>query len=83
MVGYRSSEQIFNDLKRFETNDPNGLNGAIILIHLGTSPLRTDKFYKRLDELQDFFGKKGYHFCSLNALPIDLHNETQYNPSKF
>ena len=83
MPGYHSSEQILQELKEFESKDPNGLNGAVILIHLGTSPLRTDKFYNRLDELQDFFGKKGYHFCSLNTLRQDLNNEIQLNTNKF
>jgi peptidoglycan/xylan/chitin deacetylase (PgdA/CDA1 family) len=65
MANYRSSEQIINDIKLFEEKDPNGLNGAIILIHLGTSPLRTDKFYNHLDELLDFLKDKNYQFCRL------------------
>jgi endoglucanase len=67
MAGYRSSEQIMNDLKRFESGDPNGLNGTIILIHLGTSPQRTDKFYLKLPELIDFLSSKGYHLCKLGG----------------
>jgi peptidoglycan/xylan/chitin deacetylase (PgdA/CDA1 family) len=65
MANYRSSEQIINDIKLFEEKDPNGLNGAIILIHLGTSPLRKDKFYNHLDELLDFLKDKNYQFCRL------------------
>ena len=64
--GYRSSDQIMKDLKNFEKSDPNGLNGAIILIHLGTSPLRTDKFYLKLDELLEFLASKGYQVCRLD-----------------
>ncbi|MBV5315628.1 MAG: glycoside hydrolase family 9 protein [Prolixibacteraceae bacterium] len=60
MTGYRSSETIMNDIKAFEKKDPNGLNGCIMLIHLGTAPERTDKFYNRLGELISYLKKKGY-----------------------
>lgn len=60
MANYRSSETIMNDIKTFEKKDPNGLNGCIVLIHLGTAPERTDKFYNRLGELLDWLKKKGY-----------------------
>lgn len=65
MTNYRSSDQIMNDLKLFEAKDPKGLNGAIILVHLGTSPKRTDKFYNQLDELLEVFKGKDYQFCKL------------------
>ena len=60
MKSYRSSETIMNDIKTFEKTDPNGLNGSIMLIHLGTVSERTDKFYNRLNELLVFLKKKGY-----------------------
>lgn len=60
MTNYRSSETIMNDIKAFEKKDINGLNGCIVLIHLGTAPERTDKFYNRLGELLDWLKKKGY-----------------------
>ncbi|HCY43073.1 MAG TPA: cellulase [Prolixibacteraceae bacterium] len=60
MKSYRSSETIMNDIKAFEKKDPNGLNGCIMLIHLGTAPERTDKFYNRLGELLSFLKQKGY-----------------------
>ncbi|MCK9638675.1 MAG: glycoside hydrolase family 9 protein [Prolixibacteraceae bacterium] len=66
MPNYRSSEQLMNDLKQFESKDPNGLNGAFILIHLGTAPQRTDKFYLQLDDLQKYLTAKGYQLCSLS-----------------
>jgi peptidoglycan/xylan/chitin deacetylase (PgdA/CDA1 family) len=65
MPNYRSSEQIMADLKQFESTDPNGLNGTIVLIHLGTAPQRTDKFYQKLDEFLEFLTKKGYHISKL------------------
>ncbi|MCQ2138206.1 MAG: hypothetical protein MJY60_05825 [Bacteroidales bacterium] len=44
---------------------PDGLNGHILLIHLGTSDLRSDKFYDRLDELIEKLLAKGYSFTAL------------------
>jgi peptidoglycan/xylan/chitin deacetylase (PgdA/CDA1 family) len=60
MPNYCSSETIINNIKDFEKKDPNGLNGCIMLIHFGTAPERTDKFYNRLGELLTFLKRKGY-----------------------
>jgi peptidoglycan/xylan/chitin deacetylase (PgdA/CDA1 family) len=60
MANYRSSETIMNDISAFEKTDVAGLNGCIILIHLGTAPERTDKFYNRLGDLLVWLKKKGY-----------------------
>ncbi|MDB4582240.1 polysaccharide deacetylase family protein [Draconibacterium sp.] len=65
MKNYKSSEEIFSNLKQFEKE--NGLNGAIILIHPGTEPERTDKFYNKLDELIEYFKNLGYQFKSINT----------------
>ena len=55
---YRSSKTIFNRIMEVEKNE--GLNGHIMLIHLGTHPDRTDKFYNQLDKLIKALTKKGY-----------------------
>jgi len=60
MPNYSSSDMIMSDIKAFEKANQNGLNGCIMLIHLGTAPERTDKFYNRLGELLDWLKKKGY-----------------------
>ena len=65
MPGYQSSEALLKRLKNFEVTDPHGLNGAIILIHPGTHPDRTDKFYDKLDEIIKYFSSKGYTFNKL------------------
>lgn len=44
-----------------------GLNGAIILIHLGTHNKRTDKFYHQLDIIIDMLTEKEYMFKSFMA----------------
>jgi peptidoglycan/xylan/chitin deacetylase (PgdA/CDA1 family) len=65
MKNYRSSDQLIEGLKRFEAGSEHGLNGAIILIHPGTEPSRTDKLYLRLDEMMDYYKEKGYKFKKL------------------
>jgi peptidoglycan/xylan/chitin deacetylase (PgdA/CDA1 family) len=60
MDTYRSSERIMNDIKTFEKSNANGLNGCIMLVHMGTVSERTDKFYNRLGELLDWLREKGY-----------------------
>jgi len=62
MRNYKSSETIFNELKAFEASEANGLNGAILLIHVGTSPDRKDKFYNDLPEVIRWMKQKGYSF---------------------
>ncbi len=62
MPGYMSSDILLGKLKDFEAKDENGLNGAIILIHPGTHPDRTDKFYMKLGEIINYFSLKGYTF---------------------
>jgi peptidoglycan/xylan/chitin deacetylase (PgdA/CDA1 family) len=83
MANYRSSEQIMSDLKQFESNDPKGLNGAIILIHLGTAPQRTDKFYQKLDELLEFLTMKGYLACRIDDKASGNSVLKQDKPIKF
>lgn len=65
MPGYKSSEELLRNLKNFEADNPLGLNGAIVLIHMGTHPDRTDKFYDKLDEIISYFSSKGYKFNKL------------------
>ncbi|MDX9773165.1 MAG: glycoside hydrolase family 9 protein [Bacteroidales bacterium] len=65
MVNYRTSDQLIERLERFEESSPEGLNGAIILIHPGTAPERTDRLYLRLEEIISFYSAKGYIFNSL------------------
>jgi len=65
MKNYKSSETIWSNLKNFEEKEPNGLNGAILLIHPGTEPARKDKFYELLDNVVGFFYTNGYRFKSL------------------
>ncbi|CAL1517194.1 glycoside hydrolase family 9 protein [Chitinophaga sp. MM2321] len=65
---YRSSEEIYQSIMQYDTSHPNGLNGFMLLLHIGTDPERTDKFYNRLDELITALKGKGYHFVRINQL---------------
>ena len=59
---YRSSVEIMRSILDYEQAVPSGLNGFILLLHLGTHPSRTDKFYLRLEELIQTLKKRGYRF---------------------
>ena len=63
MANYKSSQALIDVLMRYE--ETHTLNGSIILIHPGTSPLRTDKLYHRLDEIITSLKSKGYQFDRL------------------
>jgi endoglucanase len=65
---YRSSEEIYNNIIRYEQHRPAGLNGFLLLIHIGTDPRRTDKFYNKLSDLIVACKKKGYHFSTVEQL---------------
>jgi peptidoglycan/xylan/chitin deacetylase (PgdA/CDA1 family) len=68
MANYRSSEEIYKSIIDYEKSDPRGLNGFILLIHIGTHPDRKDKFYRRLDELLEYLQKEGYGLVRIDDL---------------
>ena len=57
---YISSEAIMQRIKEYEAKDPDGLNGFILLTHIGSGPKRTDKFSDRVHELIEFLLSKNY-----------------------
>lgn len=65
---YQSSETIFQSVVNYEQSKPAGLNGFILLVHIGTDPKRTDKFYNRLPELIQTLQQKGYVFMRIDEL---------------
>ncbi len=65
MKRYFSSKEILSRIWEYERTDPNGLNGHIMLIHFGTDPARTDKFYDKLPGLIRKLRRKGYSFTPL------------------
>ena len=57
------SKAIFDSIVAKERQDTNGLNGFILLLHIGCGPGRADKFPARFGELLDYLGGKGYSSC--------------------
>ncbi len=63
-----SSQVIFDSILKREQTDPHGLNGFILLLHLGSGPGRTDKFHHRFGELLDHLKVQGYEFVRVDEL---------------
>ena len=68
MANYRSSDEIYQSILDCEKSDPHGLNGFILLLHIGTHPDRTDKFYRTLGPLLTELEGKGYRFVRIDEL---------------
>ena len=66
MKNYRSSDSIFRSIIDYETGK--GMNGFILLIHIGTDTARTDKLYNRLAELIGEMKQRGYGFVRIDEL---------------
>lgn len=65
---YRSSQTIYQSIIDYEGAHPAGLNGFILLMHIGAGSERPDKFYKRLPALLHYLQQKGYHFQRVDEL---------------
>jgi peptidoglycan/xylan/chitin deacetylase (PgdA/CDA1 family) len=63
---YVSSDRIYHEILNYERHSHSGLNGFILLIHIGTHPDRSDKFYHKLEDLISELRKRGYRFTLLN-----------------
>jgi endoglucanase len=63
---YYSSDSLYKGVTNYEKKDPHGLNGFILLSHIGTDPRRTDKFYYKLDSLITELEGKGYKFVRVD-----------------
>ena len=59
LKNYRATEEIYQSILDKELTDEHGLNGYILLLHIGTDPKRTDKFYHRLNNLVTTLKQKG------------------------
>lgn len=63
---FASSQQILDDILAYERRDPHGLNGYILLLHLGAD--RRDKFAPYLDRLITELQGRGYQFVRIDEL---------------
>jgi len=63
-----SSKAIFESILRKEQQDPNGLNGFILLVHIGSGPGRADKFPAQFGAVLDYLAGKGYGIVRVDEL---------------
>lgn len=63
-----SSQAIFESILKREREDPHGLNGFLLLLHVGSGPGRADKFHPRFGELLDTLAARGYRFVGVDEL---------------
>jgi peptidoglycan/xylan/chitin deacetylase (PgdA/CDA1 family) len=68
LKNYQSSDIIYKSIIDYENSKTAGLNGFILLVHIGTDPKRTDKFYKRLPQLISYLKSKSYQFQTVEQL---------------
>jgi peptidoglycan/xylan/chitin deacetylase (PgdA/CDA1 family) len=67
---YIDSKTIYNSIVSYEEKSSAGLKGFILLMHIGTDPKRTDKFYYYLPELVRKLKSLGYRFVRVDELLI-------------
>lgn len=65
---YVDNQTILQSILDYEQKDENGLNGFILLSHVGTDPRRGDKFYNELPGLIRILKRKGYQFVRIDEL---------------
>ena len=65
---YIDSRTIYNSIVSYEEKSSAGLKGFILLMHIGTDPERTDKFYYYLPELVKELKSRGYRFVRIDKL---------------
>jgi endoglucanase len=60
------SQKIYDDILAYEKKDPHGLNGFVLLLHLGSG--RKDPFHPLLGPLCEELTKRGYCFVRVDEL---------------
>jgi peptidoglycan/xylan/chitin deacetylase (PgdA/CDA1 family) len=68
MPNYMDSQVIYQSIINFESENSNGLNGFILLSHIGTAPERKDKFYYYLDIIISELKIRDYQFKRIDEL---------------
>jgi peptidoglycan/xylan/chitin deacetylase (PgdA/CDA1 family) len=63
---FATSEKIRDDVLAYEQRDPHGLNGFILLLHVGSQ--RKDPFHTQLGPLCDELKERGYEFVRIDKL---------------
>ena len=63
-----ASQAILDSILARERNDPRGLNGFLLLMHVGAGPGRRDQMHDRLGELLEALAARGYRFVRVDDL---------------
>jgi peptidoglycan/xylan/chitin deacetylase (PgdA/CDA1 family) len=63
-----SSERIYQGILEYEASQPDGLNGFLLLLHVGAGPRRTDKMHTWVGPLVDELTSRGYRFVRVDEL---------------
>lgn len=63
-----SSRTILDSILNREREDPHGLGGYLLLLHLGAGPKRADKFHTHFSTLLNELNTKGYRFVRVDEL---------------
>ncbi len=64
--GFVPSRRIRSDILAFEDREPQGLNGFLLLLHLGSQ--RQDKMHHQIDTLLDELVRRGYALVRVDEL---------------
>jgi peptidoglycan/xylan/chitin deacetylase (PgdA/CDA1 family) len=67
-ASFRPSEQIASDILAYERREPDGLNGAILPLHLGSE--RRDKMHPHVEPLLRELAARGYTFLRIDELLV-------------
>ncbi|MDP9231009.1 MAG: glycoside hydrolase family 9 protein, partial [Bacteroidota bacterium] len=68
MENYRTTDDIWKSIWLYESVHSSGLNGFILLIHIGAAAERIDKFYYKLPQLIKDLKRKKYSLIKIDAL---------------
>jgi peptidoglycan/xylan/chitin deacetylase (PgdA/CDA1 family) len=60
------SPKLIDDILAYEQKDPHGLNGFLLLLHLGSQ--RQDKVHPQIPRLLDELTKRGYAFVRIDEM---------------
>jgi hypothetical protein len=77
---YYSTNEIYNKIIQVEVKQ--GLNGTILLFHIGTDKRRQDKFYPKLYALLIELSKNGYDFVDLYRATDAMDNDKNTSEKK-
>lgn len=63
-----SSQQIYDSILAYEAAHADGLNGFLLLLHVGAGDGRTDKMHRLVGPLVDELARRGYAFLRVDQL---------------